>query len=106
MFQELLVYKWYPPTNGITKLIHFDLKWKREFSKPLLAIDCLDVMGDGMRELVVVSLTGVHILQVGIRILSCNIIIENYEWTVSLLKIENYLQETMICNCFEIFYMK
>ena len=61
------MYKWYPPTNGITKLIHFDLKWKREFSKPLLSIDCLDLMGDGMRELVVVSLTGVHILQVGAR---------------------------------------
>jgi len=61
--QELLVYKWYAPTNGVTQLAHFDLSWRREFSKPLLAIDCLDLMGDGMHELVVVSLTGVHILQ-------------------------------------------
>ena len=58
--QELLVYKAIADIDG---QVRWDLLWKRQFSKPLLAINCLDLMGDGMMELVVVSLTGVHILQ-------------------------------------------
>jgi len=61
--QELLVYKWSAADNGLSDHIRFDLMWSRSFSKPLLSIRDLDLMNDGMQELVIVSLTGVHILQ-------------------------------------------
>lgn len=61
--QELLVYKWYRLGCGPNQVTTFHLYWRKDFSKPLLSVDCLDLMGDGMQELVVVSLTGVHILQ-------------------------------------------
>lgn len=37
--------------------------WRRGFSSPLLAMAHVDLTGDGLRELAVVSLKGVHILQ-------------------------------------------
>lgn len=58
--QELLVYKWYRAHDSSIK---FRLFYQKQFSKPLLSIHSLDMMGDGLQELVVVSLTGVHILQ-------------------------------------------
>ena len=63
--QELLIYKWRQLEGDE---ITFDLMWRKEFSKPLLSVNCLDLMGDGMQELVVVSLTGVHILQHNIEL--------------------------------------
>lgn len=38
--------------------------WRRTFASPLLAMAHVDLTGDGLRELAVVSLKGVHILQV------------------------------------------
>ena len=49
-------------------MVHFDLKWRRSFPKPLFAIENLDLVNDGLQELAIVSLTGVHILQVSIRL--------------------------------------
>ena len=62
------MYKWSAADNGLSEHIRFDLMWSRSFSKPLLSIRDLDLMNDGMQELVIVSLTGVHILQVGFSI--------------------------------------
>lgn len=41
----------------------FRLDWKHSFSDPLFAVDSLDLIGDGLEELVVLSQSGVHVLQ-------------------------------------------
>ncbi|XP_044524521.1 KICSTOR complex protein kaptin [Gracilinanus agilis] len=41
----------------------FRLLWHRSFASPLLAMEHVDLTGDGLRELAVVSLKGLHILQ-------------------------------------------
>ena len=38
--------------------------WKRSFASPLFAIEYLDLTNDGLKELAVASLTGLHVLQV------------------------------------------
>lgn len=58
--QELLCYKYCGPESERG----FRLLWQRSFSSPLLAMAHVDLTGDGLRELAVVSLKGVHILQV------------------------------------------
>ncbi|XP_017650968.1 KICSTOR complex protein kaptin isoform X1 [Nannospalax galili] len=58
--QELLCYKYRRlPEAGPG----FHLLWQRTFSSPLLAMAHVDLTGDGLQELAVVSLKGVHILQ-------------------------------------------
>uniref|UniRef100_A0A3Q4AT64 Uncharacterized protein n=1 Tax=Mola mola TaxID=94237 RepID=A0A3Q4AT64_MOLML len=42
----------------------FELQWRRSFKSPLLSIIYLDSTGDGLRELAVLTLKGLHILQV------------------------------------------
>jgi len=42
----------------------FKLEWQRTFPDPVLAMDVLDITGDGLNEIIVVSQKGVHILQV------------------------------------------
>ncbi|XP_005219368.1 KICSTOR complex protein kaptin isoform X1 [Bos indicus] len=62
--QELLCYKYCGPGRGLPGDQHgFRLLWRRGFSSPLLAMAHVDLTGDGLRELAVVSLKGVHILQ-------------------------------------------
>ncbi|XP_010639131.1 KICSTOR complex protein kaptin isoform X2 [Fukomys damarensis] len=62
--QELLCYKYCSPESGHPEAKHgFRLLWQRSFSSPLLAMAHLDLTGDGLQELAVVSLKGVHILQ-------------------------------------------
>ncbi|KAK2155955.1 hypothetical protein NP493_2020g00019 [Ridgeia piscesae] len=41
----------------------FHLLWQRNFADPLLAVDGVDVTGDGLQEIVVLSLRGLHVLQ-------------------------------------------
>ncbi|KAF6288324.1 kaptin, actin binding protein [Rhinolophus ferrumequinum] len=55
--QELLCYKYCGREAG------FRLLWHRSFPSPLLAMAHVDLTGDGLQELAVVSLKGVHILQ-------------------------------------------
>ena len=43
----------------------FQLLWQRSFADPLLAMDEVDITGDGVKEIIVVSLKGLHVLQVG-----------------------------------------
>uniref|UniRef100_G3S1P8 Kaptin, actin binding protein n=1 Tax=Gorilla gorilla gorilla TaxID=9595 RepID=G3S1P8_GORGO len=62
--QELLCYKYRGPESGLPEAQHgFHLLWQRSFSSPLLAMAHVDLTGDGLQELAVVSLKGVHILQ-------------------------------------------
>ncbi|XP_076987435.1 KICSTOR complex protein kaptin isoform X1 [Tamandua tetradactyla] len=62
--QELLCYKYCGPEAGLPKAKpEFQLLWQRSFSSPLLAMAHVDLTGDGLRELAVLSLKGVHILQ-------------------------------------------
>uniref|UniRef100_A0A8D3A0B6 Kaptin n=1 Tax=Scophthalmus maximus TaxID=52904 RepID=A0A8D3A0B6_SCOMX len=57
--QELLCYKFHPAGCG-----QFQLQWRRSFKSPLLSIIYLDLTGDGLRELAVLTVKGLHILQV------------------------------------------
>lgn len=59
--QELLCYKYRGPPEASSG---FRLLWRRTFASPLLAMAHVDLTGDGLRELAVVSLKGVHVLQV------------------------------------------
>ncbi|XP_012980950.1 KICSTOR complex protein kaptin isoform X1 [Mesocricetus auratus] len=58
--QELLCYKYHALPEASRG---FRLLWRRTFASPLLAMAHVDLTGDGLQELVVVSLKGVHILQ-------------------------------------------
>ncbi|XP_037543951.1 KICSTOR complex protein kaptin [Nematolebias whitei] len=59
--QELLCYKFQP--SGCEKDGEFQLQWRQSFKSPLLSIIYLDLTGDGLRELAVLTLKGLHILQ-------------------------------------------
>lgn len=60
--QELLCYKFQPAERERDR--QFQLQWRRSFKSPLLSITYLDLTGDGLRELAVLTLKGLHILQV------------------------------------------
>lgn len=60
--QELLCYKFQQALSE--KDGQFELQWRRSFKSPLLSIIYLDLTGDGLRELAVLTLKGLHILQV------------------------------------------
>ncbi|PWA22977.1 hypothetical protein CCH79_00002268 [Gambusia affinis] len=59
--QELLCYKFRPAGSGQDG--EFQLQWRRSFKSPLLSVIYLDLTGDGLRELAVLTLKGLHILQ-------------------------------------------
>ncbi|XP_019713311.1 KICSTOR complex protein kaptin [Hippocampus comes] len=59
--QELLCYKFQHGAAGEEG--HFELLWRRSFKSPLLSIIYLDLTGDGLRELAVLTLKGLYILQ-------------------------------------------
>uniref|UniRef100_A0A672FM16 Kaptin (actin binding protein) n=1 Tax=Salarias fasciatus TaxID=181472 RepID=A0A672FM16_SALFA len=63
--QELLCYKLQaaPGGGGGGSDSHFQLQWRRSFKSPVLSIIYLDLTGDGVRELAVLTLKGLHILQ-------------------------------------------
>ena len=56
-----------PTTNSLERGAdycgRFRLLWKHRFSDPLFAIDSLDLIGDGLEELIVLTQSGVHVLQ-------------------------------------------
>ena len=37
--------------------------WQRSFADPILVLDDADITGDGVKEVIVVSLKGMHVLQ-------------------------------------------
>ncbi|KAK7904274.1 hypothetical protein WMY93_016881 [Mugilogobius chulae] len=59
--QELLCYKYQAAVSGGDG--QFQLQWRRSFKSPLLSIIYLDLTGDGMKELAVLTLKGLHVLQ-------------------------------------------
>ncbi|KAJ0061474.1 hypothetical protein NL108_001963 [Boleophthalmus pectinirostris] len=59
--QELLCYKYQAAVSRGDG--HFQLQWRRSFKSPLLSIIYLDLTGDGLKELAVLTLKGLHILQ-------------------------------------------
>ncbi|KAG5273583.1 hypothetical protein AALO_G00152970 [Alosa alosa] len=59
--QELLCYKFLQPMTGVAG--DFQLVWRRSFKSPLLSVIYLDLTGDGLKELAVLTLKGLHILQ-------------------------------------------
>ncbi|XP_065921007.1 KICSTOR complex protein kaptin-like [Dysidea avara] len=58
--KRLLVYKC---TMTIEDIGHFELQWKRQFAYPLHSLSYEDITRDGVKEMVVLSTAGVHILQ-------------------------------------------
>ncbi|XP_039428362.1 LOW QUALITY PROTEIN: KICSTOR complex protein kaptin [Corvus cornix cornix] len=59
--QELLCYKYFGANSGGSG--QFRPLWARRFPSPLLALEPLDLTGDGLREIAVVCLGGLHVLQ-------------------------------------------
>ncbi|NWI45127.1 KPTN protein, partial [Picathartes gymnocephalus] len=59
--QELLCYKYSRGNSG--DFGEFRPLWARRFPSPLLALEPLDLTGDGLREIAVVCLGGLHVLQ-------------------------------------------
>jgi hypothetical protein len=53
-----------PTTSTGVSGTSFRLLWQRSFPCPVMGINHLDIMGDGMEDLVIVTLKGLHILQV------------------------------------------
>lgn len=43
--------------------VDFQLIWRRSFANPLFAIEYVDLTNDGMEEIAVASLSGLHVLQ-------------------------------------------
>ncbi|XP_051776458.1 KICSTOR complex protein kaptin isoform X3 [Erpetoichthys calabaricus] len=62
--QELLCYKYSTDAGDLENLDgHFKLAWNRSFQSPLLSLAYLDLTSDGLCELAVLSLKGLHVLQ-------------------------------------------
>ena len=55
--QELLVYK------KVENSCDWELEWSRSLPAPVLGIRWVDMTGDGLRELVVITTKGVQVLQ-------------------------------------------
>lgn len=64
--QELLVYQSVSLDNTLqsqSSNIDFQLVWRRSFANPLFSIEYLDLTNDGLKEIAVASLSGLHVLQ-------------------------------------------
>ncbi|XP_062844435.1 KICSTOR complex protein kaptin [Trichomycterus rosablanca] len=59
--QDLLCYKYQQPADASDG--RFNLLWRRSFKSPLLSIIYLDLTGDGLKELAILTMKGLHILQ-------------------------------------------
>ncbi|XP_029375208.1 KICSTOR complex protein kaptin isoform X2 [Echeneis naucrates] len=77
--QELLCYKFSPAGGG-----QFQLQWRRSFKSPVLSIIYLDLTGDGLRELAVLALKGLHILQHSLTI-AADLVLERLAQRVTAL---------------------
>ncbi|XP_008426555.1 KICSTOR complex protein kaptin [Poecilia reticulata] len=80
--QELLCYKFQPAGSGQDG--EFQLQWRRSFKSPLLSVIYLDLTGDGLRELAVLTLKGLHILQHSL-ICTADLVLERLTQRVSAL---------------------
>lgn len=58
------------PCNYVGIKQNYKLLWQRSFPCPIMGVDRVDIMGDGMDDLVVVTLRGMHVIQV---IIMCSV---------------------------------
>lgn len=89
--QELLCYKFQPAGRGRDG--QFQLQWRRSFKSPLLSIIYLDLTGDGLRELAVLTLKGLHILQHTLTS-TADLVLERLALRVSALTAGSELEST------------
>lgn len=89
--QELLCYKFQPAGSGADG--QFELQWRRSFKSPLLSVIYLDLTGDGLRELAVLTLKGLHILQHSL-ICTADLVLERLSRRVSALTVSSELEDT------------
>ncbi|KAG7259116.1 hypothetical protein CRUP_015326, partial [Coryphaenoides rupestris] len=62
--QELLCYKFQEqPDSGCSTDRLFQMVWRRSFKSPVLSITYSDLTGDGLKELAILTLKGLHIMQ-------------------------------------------
>uniref|UniRef100_A0A3Q3VXE1 Uncharacterized protein n=1 Tax=Mola mola TaxID=94237 RepID=A0A3Q3VXE1_MOLML len=96
--QELLCYKFQQALSE--KDGQFELQWRRSFKSPLLSIIYLDSTGDGLRELAVLTLKGLHILQVCSTKLSQSSVCQHnkYVFTKSTQRPAPELRKDIVCN--------
>ncbi|XP_029029089.1 KICSTOR complex protein kaptin [Betta splendens] len=80
--QELLCYKFQAAGSGLGSQI--ELQWRRSFKSPVLSVIYLDLTGDGLRELAVLTLKGLHILQHSLTV-SADLVLERLLQRVSAL---------------------
>ncbi|KAF7205640.1 KICSTOR complex protein kaptin [Nothobranchius furzeri] len=93
--QELLCYKFQPA--GSEQEGVFQLQWRRSFKSPLLSIIYLDLTGDGLRELAVLTLKGLHILQHSLAY-TADLVLERLTQKVSALTSSSELQPAEAAN--------
>ncbi|CAL8267015.1 unnamed protein product [Merluccius merluccius] len=60
--QELLCYKFQEQLHSESDRL-FQLVWRRSFKSPVLSITYSDLTGDGLKELAILTLKGLHIMQ-------------------------------------------
>ncbi|XP_060072019.1 KICSTOR complex protein kaptin-like [Ylistrum balloti] len=53
--------------NVTDRKLCYKLLWQRSFASPVVGVDRVDIMGDGMDDMVVVTLRGVHVIQPELR---------------------------------------
>lgn len=87
--QELLCYKFQQPMRGAAG--QFQLQWRRSFKSPLLSIIYLDLTGDGLKELAILTLKGLHILQHSL-ISTADLILQRLAQRVSMLTTASEVQ--------------
>ncbi|KAA8586350.1 hypothetical protein FQN60_000186 [Etheostoma spectabile] len=87
--EELLCYKFQPAERGQDG--QFQLQWRRSFKSPLLSIIYLDLTGDGLRELAVLTLKGLHILQHSLSS-TADLVLERLALRVSALTVGSELE--------------
>ena len=61
--QELLCYKFQEQLHSGSERL-FPMVWRRSFKSPVLSITYSDLTGDGLKELAILTLKGLHIMQV------------------------------------------
>jgi len=61
--QDVLAYKFDTNPSESNPGNGYYLMWSHHFSHPILSLDYVDITGDGLNELVVMSTRGIHVLQ-------------------------------------------
>ncbi|KAK2828895.1 hypothetical protein Q5P01_019929 [Channa striata] len=92
--QELLCYKFH---GVIGSEGQFQLQWRRSFKSPLLSIIYLDLTGDGLRELAVLTLKGLHILQHSLTS-TANLVLERLTQRMSALTAGSELESAKVLH--------